>query len=76
MISLVQKENKRQKDKAMTTQTITPELINSLSYYSLCKLADHLRVVNPKKVNVTGTITLDELGNYVSAKATYERPFH
>jgi hypothetical protein len=60
----------------MNTQIITPELIQSLSYYSLSKLADHLHVVNPKRVIVSGTITLDELGNYVSAKATYERPFH
>ena len=60
----------------MTTQSITKELIASLSYYSLCKLADHLHVINPKNVNVTGTIELDDLGNYISAKATYERPFH
>ncbi len=60
----------------MTTQDITPKLLASLSYHSLCKLADHLHVVNPKKVDVTGTITLDDQGNYISAKATYERPFH
>lgn len=60
----------------MITQQITKELIASLSYYSLCRLADYLHVVNPKKVDVIGTITLDDLGNYVSAKATYERPLY
>jgi hypothetical protein len=60
----------------MNSQVITKKLIASLSYDSLCKLADHLHVVNPKKVDVTGTIELDNLGNYISAKATYERPFH
>lgn len=52
----------------MTQQcfNITPQLIESLSYYSLCKLADYLKVVNPKQVKVVGSLTLDELGNFVS----------
>jgi hypothetical protein len=53
----------------MITETITPGLISNLSYYTLCKLADYLGIVNPKQVNITGTITLDSLGNFMSANA-------
>ena len=59
----------------MATQPITKELIASLSYYSLCKLADHLHIVNPVQVEIRGTLTLDELGNYISADAEYFAPF-
>jgi hypothetical protein len=56
----------------MATQPITAELVNSLSYYSLCKLADHLHIVNPRQVEIKGTITLDKLGNCISADASYK----
>jgi hypothetical protein len=59
----------------MTTHPITQELINSLSYYSACKLADQLHVVNPKQVQLRGFITLDQLGNYISADVEYFAPF-
>ena len=51
------------------TQTITPSIIRGLSYYSKCCLADYLRIIDPTKVTIVGTITLDSLGNFVSANA-------
>lgn len=48
---------------------ITPELVKFLSYYSLCKLSDYLNIVNPRHVSISGTITLDEFGNFLGADA-------
>jgi hypothetical protein len=59
----------------MFTQTITPELIQSLSYYSICKLSDCLMIANPRQVNLRGTITLDEFGNYIDSDAEYYASF-
>lgn len=49
--------------------TLTPNVIRDLSLYSKCKLADYLRVVDPRTVPVRGSITLDDLGNFISADA-------
>lgn len=49
--------------------TLTPNVIRNLSPYSKCKLADYLRVVDPCTVPVRGNITLDDLGNFISADA-------
>ena len=59
----------------MQTRTldITPEVIDQLDYKGLCSLADFLNIVNPKKVNITGALTLDDLGNVVSVDAKVGR---
>jgi len=57
---------------ATLTHKITKELVKTLSYYSLCKLSDYLGIVNPMQANVVGSITLDELGNFVDADAHIE----
>ena len=59
----------------MIAQPITTELVNRLSYYSICKLADYLHIANPRQVELRGTITLDEVGNYISADVEYFAPF-
>lgn len=53
----------------MQTLEITPQVISSLNYTALVKLAKHLQVCNPRQVALKGTITLDDLGNFVSTDA-------
>ena len=56
----------------MKTLPLTPQLIQTLSYYTLCRLADYLKIVCPldlKEGDIEGTITLDDRGNYISAAA-------
>lgn len=55
----------------MQTQTleITPQVIAHLDYTGLCALSDAVKIVDPRKVNITGTITLDDLGNVISVDA-------
>jgi hypothetical protein len=53
----------------MPTLKITPQVLSDLNYTALCRLAGHLSVVNPRLVALSGTITLDDLGNFVSTDA-------
>lgn len=59
----------------MQTQTleITPQVIAQLDYTGLCALSDAVKIVDPRKVNITGTITLDDLGNVISVDAKVVR---
>ena len=50
----------------MTKRTITPELIQSLDYYSKCLLAEYLHIVNPTKIEIDGVVELDDLNNITS----------
>ena len=56
----------------MTCHNITPDLIKELSYASKCRLADALRVVDPTKVKIVGSVTLDGAGEIVSVDAFVE----
>lgn len=58
----------------ITMHVRTTEDFAGLSYYTLCRLADETRVVYPhyalppaiERGEYEGTLTLDELGNFVS----------
>ncbi len=50
---------------------ITPELLLELDYAGLCKLAEHLGVTDPRKIDVVGSVTLDDQGNIVGTVEAY-----
>ena len=48
-----------------TKLDLTPETLKSLSYYTLVKLSEVTGYANPVAVNVKGTLTVDDRGNFV-----------